>query len=57
MEKYTFRGCRCASVTRSLTGVGDNSVKADVKKFMRDRMKGLNDTNTVVKVSVFVAAW
>jgi len=57
VEKYTFRGCRCASVTRSLTGVGDNSVKADVKKLMRDRMKGLNDTNTDVKVSVFVAAW
>jgi len=42
---------------RSLTGVGDNSVKADVKKFVRDRMKGLNDTNTAVKVTAFVAAW
>lgn len=52
-----FRGCRCASVTRSLPGLGDNSVKADVKKFLRDGIRGLSDTNTAVKVSVFVAAW
>ena len=52
-----MKGCRCASVTRSLTGVRDNCVKVDVKKFVRDKIQGLNDTNTAVKVSVFVAEW
>jgi hypothetical protein len=37
--------------------VRDNYVKADIKKFVRNRVKSLNDTITAVKVSVFVAEW